>query len=90
MDKFISVLLSTKSCLEMGLSGMNVSPTPCFINGRGASQQKHIVSCATICVYFSLHVFVCDQMCVHAHERLFLSCAVFFGSLSSGNRVQSG
>lgn len=43
---------------------MNVSPTQCFINGRGASQQKHIVSCATICVYFPLHVFVCNQMCV--------------------------
>lgn len=76
MDKFISVLLSTKPCLEMGLSGMNVSPTPCFINGGGASQQKHIVSCATICVYFSLHVFVCDQMCVYARESLFLSCTV--------------
>lgn len=64
MDKFISLLLSTKPYLEMGLSGMNVSPAPLFINGRGASQQKHIVSCATICVYFPLHVFVCNRMCV--------------------------
>lgn len=65
MDTFVTLLLDTLLCLEMGLLGMNVSATPCIINGRGASQQKHNVFCATICVYFSsarvlIHACFCD------------------------------
>lgn len=56
------ILLSSELCLEAGSPGKNASATSCFINGRGESQQKHLVSCATICVYFSSCAVVCNEM----------------------------